>query len=129
MRLWPNRPRRQPADEEIDPRVPKLADWDRNGIIGTIGSGPAAGSTVVAHPHSTENGFDWYELEVLDGPEQILDEAGRLVMDDWVVDQRVPGEEGGLIDAATREVDVRWWTDRERIDAFWATHWGSTSPT
>lgn len=126
MRLWRNRDRSAPPHQEIDPRVPKLADWDRNGIIGTIGSGPAAGATVVAHPHWTEDGFDWYELEVLDGPEQVLDDAGRMVMDDWVTDERVPGEEGELIDAVTREVDVLWWTDRERIDAFWAAHWDRT---
>ncbi|WP_065963130.1 hypothetical protein [Curtobacterium sp. UCD-KPL2560] len=116
MRPWRNRKPPAPHPEEIDPRVPKLADWGRNGIIGTIGSGPAAGSTVVAHPHWTAAGFDWYEVEVWDGPEEI----------EWFTDDRVPGQEGGLIDALTREVDVLWWTDSERIDALWATHWDRT---
>lgn len=53
----------------------------------------------------------------------MLDDDGRFVMDDCVTDDRVPGTEGGLVDALTREVDVTWWTDEERLDAFWSTHW------
>jgi hypothetical protein len=124
MRLWPKRSSITPPRGEVDPRVPKLVDWDQHGIVGTIGSGPAAGTTVVAHSYRTETGgLDFYELEFWDGPDQIFDAAGRFVMSDWVTDSRVPGEEGGLTDALTREVDVTWWTDRERIDAFWSVHW------
>ncbi len=103
------------------PGVPKLADWDRQGIVGTIGSGPAAGTTVVARSYWTNTGrFDGYELEFSDGHLPIRDASGRFVMDQLVFDDRVPGEEGGLIDALTREVEVNWWTDRNRISAFWA---------
>lgn len=125
MRIWPRRAARTPPHEVIDvhPGVPPLTAWGRNGIVGTIGSGSAAGATVVAHPRRTERGaLDFDELEVWDRPGPVLDDDGRFVMDDWVTDDCVPGTEGGLVDALTREVDVTWWTDRERLDAFWSTH-------
>ncbi|UBQ03204.1 MULTISPECIES: hypothetical protein [Curtobacterium] len=127
MRRWWERLRAAPPPEEIElhPAVPGLAEWDRRGIVGMIGSGSAAGSSVAARPIWTDTGaFDCYLLETCDGDAPILDGAGRFVMDRFVVDSRVPGEEGGLIDALTREVDVTWWRDRERIDAFWAMHRG-----
>jgi hypothetical protein len=124
MRCWWKRSSPEPERHEVHPAVPVVSEWDEHGIIGTIGSGPSAGSTVVAHPYWTPTGaLDMYELELWDGPDEVRDAAGRLVISDLVTDDRVPGEEGGLIDALTREVDVTWWTDRERIDAFWAVHW------
>ena len=124
MRRWWKRSSPEPERHEVHPAAPPIAAWDGHGIIGTIGSGPSAGSTVVAHPYWTPTGaLDMYELELWDGPHEVRDTAGRLVISDLVIDGRVPGEEGGLIDALTREVDVEWWTDRKRIDAFWAVHW------
>lgn len=126
MRL---RRRRVPPEletHEIDPRVPHLADWDPDGIIGTIGSGPSTGCTVVAHIDYTPAGaFSAYWLEVVEGSWHLVDAAGTHVLDDGATDPRIPGEEGGLIDALTRELDVKWWTDRTQIDAFWQRHYDS----
>lgn len=121
MRWWPRR--QEPERIELHPGVPPLAEWSEHGLVGTIGSGPGAGCTVLAVLYRDEDGtFSAYALDQWDGPTPVLDAAGRFVMDDGVVDGREPGVEGGLIDALTREVDVVWWTDRARIAAFWAQH-------
>ncbi|RII95369.1 hypothetical protein DZF95_01270 [Clavibacter michiganensis] len=41
-------------------------------------------------------------------------------MDDDVLDYRIPGKEGGLIDELIRLVDIMWSIDPEANDPVWA---------
>lgn len=126
MRWWPER--RGPEPVELHPGVPPLADWDEQGIVGTIGTGPDADCTVVASAYRDAAGtFECYDLWFPDGPDRVTDASGGLVVEDGVVDDRVPGVTGGLVDALTRAVDVTWWGPGERARAFWA-EWSDWFP-
>jgi hypothetical protein len=101
---------------ELEPRVPPFSTWPADGIVGTIGSGPSAGAPIAAVVERDANGS--YVDYVLDLPvDHLLDAAGEFVIDDWVSDTRVPGQEGGLIDFVTRAVDVCWSTEPGLVDA------------
>lgn len=112
--------RRRPTpvpSHEVEPRVPALPTWPPDGIVGTIGSGPSAGAEIAASVERDVHGS--YVAYVLDLPvDRLLDAAGEFVIDDWVSDTRVPGQEGGLIDFVTRAVDVRWSTEPGLIDDY-----------
>jgi hypothetical protein len=116
--MWWRR-RIPPELEPPDPRVPAFADWSRRGI-GTIGSGPEAGGTVVADPAVGEGGrFAGYWL-LLPVPD-LYTESGEHVMDDCVYGPRaVPGCERGLVDESTAAVNVTWWTDEKQLADYWA---------
>jgi hypothetical protein len=114
--------RRQALPEAMppDPRVPPLENWSEWGIVGTIGSGPHAGGTVVARVMSYEKTghYAGYYLE-LPVP-NLEDEDGEHIMDDGATDtEAVPGFEAGAVDALTAAVNVAWWTDEQQIAAFW----------
>jgi hypothetical protein len=117
--MWWSR-RTPPELEAPDPRVPMFADWSERGIVGTIGSGPEAGGTVVADPVVGEGGtFAGYWL-LLPVP-NLCTESGEHVMDDCVFEPRaVPGRERGLVDELTAAVDVTWWTDEKQLADHWA---------
>ncbi|WP_181421461.1 hypothetical protein [Curtobacterium sp. MCBD17_030] len=46
----------------------------------------------------------------------------RLILDSFVVNARDPGKEVDLVDASTREFDVTWRVEQERIVAFRGAH-------
>ncbi|WP_152607129.1 hypothetical protein [Clavibacter michiganensis] len=111
--------RLEPDVFEIDPRVPAAALWPRRGIIGFIGSGPHRGQRVIAHAARGWTGRlvgCTLQLPV----EQLHDADDYHPMDDDVVDHRIPGRDGGLVDELTRLVDVTWSTDEEADAAVWA---------
>jgi hypothetical protein len=113
--------RRAPAPEvfEIDPRVPAASSWPRRGIIGSIVSGPQRGRMVIAHAAR-----GWTRRLVgrtLQLPvEQLYDADDDHLVDDDVLDSRIPGRENGIVDDLTRAVDVTWSTDEEAHAAVWA---------
>lgn len=124
LHRWCRRPgtKAPPAPHyEPDPRVPPLSAWPDLGIVGRIGSGPHAGELVFAHTFHDAPGdtFAGYELCL---PVQRLFEAGRHLVDDGVVDTRMPGAEGGLIDELTRGADVTWMADEGVNRAAFAAH-------
>jgi hypothetical protein len=84
-----------------------------------IGSGPHRGQTVIAHAARGWTGrLVGYTLQL--PVEQMYDAGDYHLMDDDVVDHRIPGQEGGLVDELTRLVDVTWSTDEEADAAVWA---------
>ena len=56
------------------------------------------------------------------GNESISDGVSRLILDSFVVNARDPGKEGDLVDASTREFDITWRVEQERIVAFRGAH-------
>lgn len=103
----------------MDPRVPEASIWPGRGIIGSIGSGPLRGQVVIAHAVRSWVGSRFhYELRL--PVEQLLDADRGWLMDDDVLDYRIPGKEGGLIDELIRLVDIMWSIDPEANDPVWA---------
>jgi hypothetical protein len=111
--------RLEPDVFEIDPRVPAAPLWPRRGLIGTIGSGPHRGQTVIAHAARGWTGrLVGYALQL--PVEQLYDADDYHLMDGDVFDHRIPGREGGLVDELTRMVDVTWSTNEEADATVWA---------
>jgi hypothetical protein len=119
--ILPNRPKHSEAAIAVDPRVPAIGLWPREGIAGRIGVGRLAGAYVFAES------FDDRVLYCLHLPEDnVYNEAGDHIMDNGVTDE-LGSETGGLIDLLTVELDIVWFVDPATVERASAIYWPKDS--
>ena len=115
--IFPDRRKRREARIAVDPRVPVIGLWPREGIAGQISTGRLAGAWVFAEL------FDDHVLYRLQLPEdKLYNEAGGHIMDDGCSDE-IRSDSGGLIDLLTVDLDIVWFVDPATVERVSAIYW------